>query len=471
MRLRGLALVLGLLCVFHAQAADNAGSDIRAGREALGAGQPVEAKSRFEAALANPEIRLDDRYAALVGLGRAEIWLGDYRAAREGFEKARKLAQSDSDREVAATGLAQALNALDYPRQAYVLLAPFAKGNSEASLEALKAQRVLGWQDQSPAYLAAVPAINPQSRLGAEFRRIQADTDYALARRVEGGFDYQHDSDGLTLLGLGAGVSLPANSNAQFARWGVSTQTWRVDDGQRSNRVVSLDGHYATRLGEDHSVDLSLGAGESDGWNFIQGRLGWGYRPTDIFGIEASAERTPILTPVALAGHMLYNTYTLGFTVRPGDQWYILPAYYHQDFSDGNRRDGGVLRIRLSPYDIPHSAAALGAEIYLRTFHSDLPGGGRGYFNPTDFHEEQLKLIGIQRVSSSWKLRALAGGGSQTVDGDSNPIYSVELALEGRLPGNGRLRGVVGRSSVSSQSGGGAGYWNDYLSLSLAYPF
>ena len=220
MRLRGLALVLGFCCVFHAQAADNAGSDIRAGREALGAGQPAEAKARFEAALADPEVRPDDRYAALVGLGRAEIWLGDYRAAREGFEKARELAQSDSDREAAATGLAQALNALDYPRQAYVLVAPYARDKPEASLEALKAQRALDWQDQSPAYLEAVPAINPQSRLSAEFRRIQADTDYALARRVEGGFDYQHDSDGLTLSGFSAGVSLPNNANTQFARWG-----------------------------------------------------------------------------------------------------------------------------------------------------------------------------------------------------------------------------------------------------------
>ncbi|MGA7949961.1 MAG: hypothetical protein WCA45_07355 [Thiobacillaceae bacterium] len=471
MRLRGLALVLGFCCVFHAQAADNAGSDIRAGREALGAGQPAEAKARFEAALADPEVRPDDRYAALVGLGRAEIWLGDYRAAREGFEKARELAQSDSDREAATTGLAQALNALDYPRRAYVLVAPFARDKPEASLEALKAQRALDWQDQSPAYLEAVPAINPQSRLSAEFRRIQADTDYALARRVEGGFDYQHDSDGLTLSGFSAGVSLPNNANTQFARWGLSTQTWRVDDGQQSKRVVSLDAHYATRLGEDHSVDLRLGAGESDGWNFAQGRLGWGYRPNDIFGIEASAERTPILTPVALANHVLNNTYTLGVSLRPGDHWYVLPAYYHQDFTDGNRRDGGVLRVRLSPYDIPHSAAALGGEIYLRTFHSSLPGGGKGYFNPTDFHEEQLRLIGIQRISSKWKLRALAGGGSQTVDGDSNPVYSVELALEGRLPGNGRLRGTLGRSSVASQSGGGAGYWNNYLNLSLAYPF
>jgi hypothetical protein len=275
----------------------------------------------------------------------------------------------------------------------------------------------------------------------------------------------------LTLSGFSAGVSLPANPNGQFARWGLSAHAWRADDGQQSTRIYSLDASYATRIGEDHSLDVRLGAGESDGWDFVQGRLGWAYRPSDIFGIEASAERTPILTPVALAGHVLYNTYTLGVNVRPGDHWYILPSYYHQDFTDGNRRDGGGLRVRLSPYDLAHSGSALGAEFYLRGFHSSLPGGGKGYFNPADFHEELLSLIGIQRISSDWKLRAKAGAGSQTADGDSNPVYVVELTLEGRLAGNGRLNGSLGRSSVSSQSGGGSGYWNNYLSLSLAYPF
>ncbi|MGO9443849.1 MAG: hypothetical protein ACLPXB_03625 [Thiobacillaceae bacterium] len=466
-----LTLALGSCCGIDARASDEPGGDVRAGRGLLAAGHPAQAKAQFEAALSNAEISPGDRFAALMGLGRAELWLGSYRTAHNIFDMAKELAQTDADMKAAETGLAKALNALDYPRQAQAVVLPFAKGTLDASIEVLKAQRALGWQDQSPEYLAAVPAVNPESRLGGDLRQLRDDADYALSRRVEAGFEYQHDSDDLTVSGVSTGISLPDTLDRQFTRFGVDAHTWRADDGIQSSRVSTLDVKCSTRLGDDHNLDLAAGPGETGGWTFYQGRLGWEYRPSDVLGAFASAERAPIITPVALADHILVNTYTLGTSLRPGDHWYLLPSLYHQDFTDANRRDGGVVRLVVSPYDIADTARALGAELYLRTYRSTLPGGGMGYFNPGTFREAQISLIGVQGLSQDWKLRAKAGGGSQTVDGQTSPIYLVDLSLEGRLPANGRMSGSLGRSSVSSLSGGGSNYWDNYFFLSIGFPF
>ena len=267
-------------------------------------------------------------------------------------------------------------------------------------------------------------------------------------------------------------MSLPGTpGGAWFPTWNLAAHAVWVNDGAQAAKVNTLDGGLEARVGRDQRLGLRLGAGERGGWSFLQGRAGWEYRPTDRFGLNASAERAPIYTPTALDRQVLYDTYTLGVSLRPGAHWYVLPAAYHQDFSDGNRRDGGVLRVLLSPYDLPGTASALGAEFYGRTFRSTRPGGGQGYFNPAHYAEAQMSLIAIHRLTADWRLRAQAGLGEQTADGASAGTYAVELTLQGRLPGNGRLSARLGRSNVASVSGGGTGYWNNYLALTLGYPF
>ena len=466
-----LALALSLAAP-HGRADGLAAAEIRAGRAALVAGHPHAAQERFLAVLGRAAAPREDRFAALVGLGRAQLWLGSYGSARRSFAQAAQLAASKADQEAAATGLAQADNALDYPRRAYAEAAGFAVGRLAPTIEVIKAQRALGWQDQSLPYLGAVPAAAPASRLGQELARLKADAEYALRPRLQGDFTYQHDSDNLTTWGFGAGVSLPGSPGGAWSPvWGLAAHTWWLNDGTQAARVHTLDGAADARIGQDQHAGVRLGAGERGAWSFLQGRLAWDYRPSDRFGLTAAAERTPVLTPAAVNLRLLYNTYTLGVNLRPGAHWYVLPAYYHQDFTDGNRRDGGVLRVILSPYDIRGSASALGAEFYGRVFRSTLPGGGRGYFNPAHYAEEQLSLIGIHRLAADWKLRARAGVGSQRADGAAAATYTLELALQGRLPGNGRISAQLGRSNVASVSGGGSGYWNNYCQVAVGYPF
>ena len=74
-------LLLGLCLAATAWGEDSSGVlHIRAGRAALAASNPALARAEFQAAV-NSSLTDGDGFAAWLGLGRAELWLGDYRAA------------------------------------------------------------------------------------------------------------------------------------------------------------------------------------------------------------------------------------------------------------------------------------------------------------------------------------------------------------------------------------------------------
>jgi hypothetical protein len=223
------------------------------------------------------------------------------------------------------------------------------------------------------------------------------------------------------------------------------------------------------RIGESNAIDLNLGPGRSGSWHYLQGTAQWTLQPNDSFGLSTGAERAPIPTNTAVANRLIYNIYSLGVSFRPAARWYVLPTYYRQNFSDGNHRDGGALRVLLSPYDIPGTNGAIGAEFSARTFHSSLPSQGV-YFNPANYRTAQIGLVGVYGITQDWKLRGVASLGRQVVDGAGTSAYTIGASLNGRLPGNGRLELQVGRSSAASAIGGGSGYWNNSMNLVVRYP-
>jgi hypothetical protein len=466
---RGLPLLLLLLLPgTHAQTRSMA-DGIRAGRAALEAGQPQRARALFGTALAQPDGRRDDAFAAAMGLGRASLWLGDHAVAARAFGIARTQATNVAGREAADSGLAQVLNAQDYPRRAFALVVPFARGQAGPTLELMRAMQSLGWQDKSPPYLEAVADL-PTGHAGAQYQLLQDDMRYALAPRVEGNFGFSHDSEGLDTWRVDAAWrSAPRVEGQQTLGWGVAAGTVRVDDRQRQRRLDDATLLGQLRITDDHYIDLRLGLGRSAGWQYLQGAARWTMQASDSFSLSAAAERAPLLTDAAIARRLLGNTYSLAASLRPAAAWYVLPAYYRQTFNDGNHRDGGTLRVLLSPRDIPDTAAAIGAQLSTRIYHSSRPGRGV-YFNPARYRATQAGVIGVYGVSPRWKLRATADLGRQTIDGTSAGIYSWKASLEGRLPHNGRLAFQLGRSSAASDSSGGAGYWNNSLTVSVSYP-
>jgi len=461
-----LALLLpaGLL---HAQ---TPAAEIRAGRAALVAGQPAQARAQFAAALAHPDLAREDRYAAQVGLGQSTVWLGDYRAAGEAYRNALALAADTTAHQAAATGLAQALNAQDRPREALALVSLFAAGHLRATVEVLRALQSLGWQERSRPYLDAAPAAPASGYLGMQYRLLAEDMGYALAPQVDGDLDYSHDNEGLDTWRAGVSfLAAPVQHDGSVFDWGARADTTFVDDGQRSFRVREAGALGRWRLGDAHRFELALGTGRAGDWRYLQGDAGWSFQASDSFGLSVGATRAPVPTTTALAQRLIGNRYALDLNLRPATRWYLLPGAYRQVFSDGNHRDGGSLRLLLSPYDIPGTTAALGAQLSTRLFHDSQPDRGV-YFNPERYRATQAGLVGIVSLDPRWKLRVNADAGRQWVNGEGAAIYTLDLSLEGRLPHNGRLGLRAGRSSAASASGGGAGYWNDNASVSLSFP-
>lgn len=464
-------LLLGLALSAAAWAGDPSNAThIRAGRAALESGHPVAARAEFRAAVGTSLVP-GDRFAALVGLGRAELWLGHYRAALDAFSEARRFAVSVEDRHVVDTGAARALNALEYHLHAYALVAPFASGNPVATLELARAAIALGRADEASRVISDEPAPDPSTRTGVDLLQAKSQIDYEIAARGEGGFSFTHDSDGMTVRTYAVAAFLPmAPGDATFNTWRITAATSDVASGPgQSDRLTEASVGDELGIGNRQHLEVRAGVGSAAGRSLLEGSVQWEDQLEDAASVFGSAERSPIVTPTALASALLYSTFSLGTSLRAADHWMVVPVYFHQVFSDGNQRDGGRLKIVLTPFDIPGSASALGANVEVRAYRSTQPSGGT-YFNPAQYHQEQFGLIGLHQFGIRWRMRVTTGIGSETVDGASAKTWWWALSLTGRLPGNGRLELHAGRDSFASLAGGGSGYWTNGASLTAAWP-
>lgn len=464
-------LLLGLWIVVVARAGDaDAAAHIRAGRAALEAGNPNAARAEFRAAAGTARSD-EDRLAALVGLGRAELWLGHYRAALAAFQQARRSAGSTADQHVVDTGTARALNALDYHQQAYSLMAPFAAGEPAASLELARAAIALGRTDEALPFMSAGPAPDASTRTGVDLLRAQSQIDFELAPRAEGGYSFTHDSDDMTVRTYGLKAWLPGTpGGATFNTWRFYAATSDITGSGQGDHLTEAAVGDRLRIGSLQHLDVQAGAGSAAGWSFFEGSMQWEDQLRDEASVFASADRVPVVTPTALANELLYSTFSVGAGFRAADHWLLVPVYYHQSFSDGNQRDGGRLKIVLTPFDIPDSSSALGADLEARVYRSTEPSTGI-YFNPAQYRQAQLGLIGVHQFSPDWRMRLTAGIGPETVDGSSSRTWSCAVSLTGRLPGNGRLELHAGRDSFASFAGGGSGYWSNVAWLTVSWPF
>jgi hypothetical protein len=467
---KAAGLLPGLCLAATAWAADSDGVlHIRAGRAALAASNPALARAEFQAAIGS-SIADEDRFAAWLGLGRAELWLGHYPAAWQALGQARRFAASSEDRRAADTATARALNALEYHNQAYALAAPYAAGDPAATLELARAAIALGRADEAVHFTSALPAPDTSTRTGMDLQRAVSQIDYELAPRAEAGYSLMHDSDDLTVSTYALSALLPrAPGGATFGTWRVGAALSDVSAPGQSDHLTEASLGDRLRIGTLQHLDLQAGVGRVAGWDFFEGSFQWDDRLNDTASVFASADRLPIVTPTALASSLLYSTFSLGASLRPADHAMVVPVYFHQTFSDGNQRDGGRLKLVLTPFELPASSA-LGADIEARAYRSTQPSAGT-YFNPARYHQEQLGLIGVHQFNPDWRMRITAGIGSETVDGSSGRTWSALVTLTGRLAGNGRLELRIGRDSFASLAGGGSGYWSNGGSLTVSWPF
>ncbi len=475
----GLIVSLAPALGAHAATGDGTAA-IQAGREALRQDNPAAAKSHFEQALSRLSgHNRQDRRAALLGLGHAAFWLQDYRAAERAYREALTLAETREERAPILPKLARTLSVTDRPRAALELLAETDASSLEAAIE--KSRACLLLDREACAAQALEPhaqAISPATAggwLDAEYLKQQDELNRRLARTALAEVEFARDSDGLhsRRLELAAqfqnGVATPGASVLKaFWQFGGSTETLRDDHGVA--HVSEAYGQIMKNQNDEIPFRLRLGGGQFGGWDYTWGAFDSGYRPSDAGGFSFNAESGAVKTVTALQNRITQDTATLGGDHRLGELGVGALTFYRQHFSDGNDRDGTVVRINFDPHALPEQNISLRFQIYARRFRSEQTVSN-GYFNPREFHEEMVKLFLSRRLSADWSLHGMVGAGRQVVDHASSNPLSAEVGAQGRLPGGMRTELKAGYGDASGLGSSGNRYHRSYVNAFLFIPF
>jgi tetratricopeptide (TPR) repeat protein len=488
MTTRRLLAIAGLIACLanapwtHAATGDGAAA-IQAGREALRHDNPAAAKTHFEQALSQlPGHHREDRRAALLGLGHAAFWLQDYRAAERAYREALTLAETREERAPILPKLARTLSVSDQPRAAHELLAETDASSLEAAIERSRACLLLDREACAAQALEPhAPAISPATASGwldAEYLKQQDELERRLARAALVEVEFARDSDGLhsRRLELAArfqnGVATSAASGASvfkaFWQFGGSTETLR--DGHGVAHVSEAYGQIRKNLNHEIPFRLRLGGGRFGDWDYTWGAFDTAYRPSDAGGFSFNAESGAVKTVTALQNRITLDTVTLGGDHRLGELGVGALAFYRQHFSDGNDRDGTVLRINFDPHAFPDQNLSLRFQIYARRFRSEQTVN-HGYFSPREFHEEVVKLFLDRRLSADWSVHGMAGAGRQAVDHASSYPLSAEVGAQGRLKGRMRTELKAGYGDASGLGSSGNHYHRSYANAFLFIPF
>jgi len=173
---------------------------------------------------------------------------------------------------------------------------------------------------------------------------------------------------------------------------------WQLETGlfqQGGHDLLTLDGNYRVPLAERTALELFINRDWVETANALDRGINFTYAGG---GVEQGFG--PRVTVVGLAGR--------------------------QDFSDGNYRNHGRVRLIIQPdLDL---GLTLQARYRVYTSSSDDVGGA--YFNPNRY-DETLLAIGWRQRLLSWTGRLIAGAGRQHVaDDPSTPTHLVEINVQ-----------------------------------------
>ena len=216
-----------------------------------------------------------------------------------------------------------------------------------------------------------------------------------------------------------------------------TTNGWQLDTGwflQGGHALLTLDGNYQRALAEHTGVALFI----DREWVETAKALDHGLYFT-FAGISLEQEIGTHLTVVAVAGR--------------------------QDFSDGNVRNHGRLKLILQP----DPDSGLTYQVRYRAYSSSYDNIGGFYFNPVNYNEVMLAL-GWRKKISGWNLSLTGGVGQQKVGGGSStPTQLLEGSMQTAAdrPYSLRLRAGLNQSAAFN----GPNYRYSYLLSEWIIPF
>jgi hypothetical protein len=217
----------------------------------------------------------------------------------------------------------------------------------------------------------------------------------------------------------------------------ATSNGWQLEAGlsrQGGHDLLSLDGSYRTALAAQTGLELFI----NRDWVETRAALDRGVSFT-FAGAALEQGLGPHVTLIGLAGY--------------------------QDFSDGNHRMHGRLKLVLQP-DLD---LGLTLQARYRAYTSSREDVGGAYFNPSRY-EEAMLAVGWRHRIRGWMGSLIAGVGQQWVaDAPRMPTRLLELALQ--TPPNHaytfRIRGGLNRSA----SFGGPDYSYRYVQVELVFGF
>jgi hypothetical protein len=193
----------------------------------------------------------------------------------------------------------------------------------------------------------------------------------------------------------------------------------------------------------------------SEDWSPTLGGLGASWQATPRWSLAAGADADIVDTALAAQHEIRVDTYNLSGDYRIGAAFTLAGSLLQQDFSDGNRREGGRLRIAYAPPMLE----GFNAQLRLRRLDGDFRG--IGYFSPDRFEDVMLQLqYGHALPGGRFNLTGIAGGGGQRIDGGATTsVFLAELRTRGWFTDQLGLEGKAGCSNsgdlnVRAASGG-----------------
>ena len=237
-----------------------------------------------------------------------------------------------------------------------------------------------------------------------------ADTEVLPSKAVGAGLFLSHDNEGFNTQRV-ALEYLPRYENAD-SRTGMRYVTHRYQqaDWSRNGQQLTLL-HRNNDPATAHGWQLDAGLFIQGGHNLLTLDGGVRHALAEHTGLELFISRDWVETAQALDHGVHFTLAGVSLEQSLGANVTLVGVGARQEFSDGNTRNHGRLKLIFQPY----LERGLTLQARYRAYNSSHDNVAGMYFNPGEYNESMLAL-GWRKKMPGWNVNLSAGAGQQKID-------------------------------------------------------
>ena len=440
---------------------------IRAGNENFDADRPEEALNYYQQAYQLSGNNIENKQAALFGIGQVELSLDHNKMAEPIYHNLLHSNLNQGDYEVALNGYVRSVSALDRPKAAYRSIPPnFNYTMATMVIGAAKSALWSGWaykaQTLLDKYHVLLSQVDRNSYLGRELTDLEWQVNAEAAKNtITPSFFGESDSDGFSArhyrIAYAHRFTPTSNTSVYFDRAsydGISTPDPDADEilppTQQSLYANSYGIQQEWWATDAIKLEGGIGSGDYAGWQPLFWNASFVYYPNDFWRVTVLNKNELVETFNSFANRVTVNTSELDLTLFPAYRWVLTGSAYHQRYTDENNQNGFGGDISYLIF----ANLGLSTEVFAREFSDSNPYTGN-YFNPNTYRQGAINLKLDRRLffSNTWRWYAIGGLGEQKVDDDAyTPTHSYEFGLIGPITKHFVLDAFYGYSDVAGGS-------------------